>query len=167
MRVIAEPKPPTGVRRKLYRLPIRMFRLRLGWLLGTRFILVNHLGRRSGIRRQVVLEVVEHDAATGSYVVPSGYAGRAAWYQNVCAHPTVTVQVGRRVMRATAQTLSADEGAALLIAYAKRSPRLTVKLMRFLGYEIDGTDADYHELATVIPFIRFTPAATDLKGRKS
>jgi deazaflavin-dependent oxidoreductase (nitroreductase family) len=165
VRVIAQPKPPTGIRRQLFRLPIRMFQLRLGWLLGPRFLLVNHVGRVSGTRRQVVLEVVERDLATASYVVPSGYAGRADWYRNVCAHPEVTIQTGRRAMSATARTLTADEGGELLIAYARRNPRLTAKLMRLLGFEIDGSDADYRELAAEIPFVRFTVTAGE-NGRR-
>jgi hypothetical protein len=36
MRRISDPRPPAGVRRALFRLPIHLYRLRLGWLLGRR-----------------------------------------------------------------------------------------------------------------------------------
>jgi hypothetical protein len=40
--------------------PVSLYRLHLGWLLGHRFLLLTHTGRRSGLRRQTVLEVMEY-----------------------------------------------------------------------------------------------------------
>lgn len=47
------------------RAPIWLFRARLGFLLGSRLLMLEHLGRKSGGRRHVVLEVVTR--APGSY----------------------------------------------------------------------------------------------------
>jgi hypothetical protein len=49
---------PTGWVRALLRLPILLYRLHLGWLLGHRFLLLTHVGRKSGLQRRTVLEVV-------------------------------------------------------------------------------------------------------------
>ncbi|MEZ4615481.1 MAG: nitroreductase family deazaflavin-dependent oxidoreductase [Caldilineaceae bacterium] len=88
------PSPPTGISRFLFRLPIQLYRLHLGWLLGRRFVLINHIGRKSGQVRQVVVEVVRHDQTTDSYIVCSGFGRQAQWYQNLLATPAVTIQVG-------------------------------------------------------------------------
>jgi hypothetical protein len=42
------------------RAPIWLFRARLGFLAGSRLIMLEHIGRTSGQRRYVVLEVVDH-----------------------------------------------------------------------------------------------------------
>jgi deazaflavin-dependent oxidoreductase (nitroreductase family) len=66
-----------------------------GGILGGRFLLLEHIGRKSGRTRQTVLEVVGHDAESGRYVVASGWGTRSDWFQNVERGPRVTVQVGR------------------------------------------------------------------------
>lgn len=60
----------------LVRAPIWIYRARLGFLFGRRLLMLEHLGRGSGRRRYVVLEIVDHPAA-GSYVVISGFGTRA------------------------------------------------------------------------------------------
>ncbi len=65
-----DPKPPwlkskpSGFLRLAFRLPIYLYRLNLGWLLGHRGLLLIHRGRKSGLLRETVLEVVRYDPAT-------------------------------------------------------------------------------------------------------
>jgi hypothetical protein len=54
-----------------------LYRWRLGWLLGHRFLLVVHVGRRTGVRHETVLEVVSFDGVTSDAIVMSGW-GRTA-----------------------------------------------------------------------------------------
>ena len=61
MKIVKNVHPPSGVGRALFRAPIYLYRLGLGWLFGKRILLLNHIGRVSGKQRQVILEVVEHD----------------------------------------------------------------------------------------------------------
>lgn len=65
--------PPRGFARKLYRLPVWVFRLHLSWLLMRRFLLLTHSGRKSGLPRQTVLEVLQYDRGKGRYVVFAGW----------------------------------------------------------------------------------------------
>ena len=81
VRIVKNIEPPTGLPRLLFRLPIPAYRLHLGWLFGRRLLLLNHTGRVTGQPRQAVLEVADHDAADGSYVVASGWGTGAAWYR--------------------------------------------------------------------------------------
>ena len=62
-----------------FRLPIPLYRARLGSLLGRRFVLINHIGRRTGQQRQVVVEVVERDPQTGAVTVAAGFGKRTDW----------------------------------------------------------------------------------------
>ncbi|MEO2169431.1 MAG: hypothetical protein ABGY42_15180 [bacterium] len=52
MQRIREVRPPIGLKRLFFRLPIRLYQLRLGRLLGGRFVLLHHIGRKSGLARQ-------------------------------------------------------------------------------------------------------------------
>ncbi|MEV0202028.1 nitroreductase family deazaflavin-dependent oxidoreductase [Nonomuraea sp. NPDC050691] len=155
MEIIKRPAPPTGLRRGLWRLPILMYRVGLGPLLGGRVMLLTHTGRVSGRRRQAVIEVVQHDEH--GYVAASGFGRKADWYRNVMATPEVTLQVGGRTLRATATPLEADLGAEILARYAPRHPVAARHLCRIMGFAVDGSVEDYREAGKLIPFVRFTP----------
>ncbi len=64
--------PPDKALRFGLRLPIWLYRMKLGWLLGNHFLLLVHIGRKSGKSRQTVIEVVQHDKKTDTYYVVSG-----------------------------------------------------------------------------------------------
>lgn len=85
MEIVKEIRPPAGLSRLLFRLPLHLYRAGLGPMFGHRLLVVNHIGRVTGKRRQVVLEVIVHDD-DGSYVVASGWGPSAAWYQIGRAH---------------------------------------------------------------------------------
>lgn len=154
MRRLPAPQPPTRLARTLFRLPILLYRVRLGWLLGDRFVHIAHVGRRSGRKRHVVIEVVAKDRATGSLTVASGFGARADWYRNLTAHPEATVHLGRRRWRAVAMPLSAAEGGEVMASYAGRYGFLARRLCRFMGFEVDGSVDDYRAVGECIPFLR-------------
>ena len=109
--------------RWLARAPIWLYRARLGFLFGSRLLMIEHLGRKSGARRYAVLEVVARPRP-GTYVVASGFGTRAQWFRNVRANPHVRVCAGgHRPAPATARQLTSDETAAALAAYAAGHPR--------------------------------------------
>ena len=64
---------PRGLACLAFRLPIGLYRLRLGWLLGDR-LLLTHIGRKSGLPRQAVIEVVR-SLSTAAW--PSGLRSSA------------------------------------------------------------------------------------------
>jgi deazaflavin-dependent oxidoreductase (nitroreductase family) len=132
------------------RAPIWLYRMRLGALFGGRLLMLEHIGRKSGARRHVVLEVIDRpDPFT--YVVVSGFGRQAQWYRNVEAEPRVRVWLrSRRPAAAEARPLGAAEAAAALRDYAAAYPRawasLRPVLERTLGARID---ADGTELPMV------------------
>lgn len=109
--------------RPLMRAPIWIYRARLGWILGHRMLLLEHIGRTSGKRREVVLEVFG-EPTQGTFLVVSGFGGRAQWFRNVLAHDRVRVTIGRHGPRpARARIVSQSEADEALQAYAARRPR--------------------------------------------
>ncbi|APA97803.1 nitroreductase family deazaflavin-dependent oxidoreductase [Nocardia seriolae] len=114
--------------RWVVRSPIALYRAGLGFLFGTRLLMLEHIGRSSGQRRYVVLEVVDHPKSD-QYIVVSGFGVQAQWYRNIAAHPDVRVSVGaRRALPATATPMTAAESAAALDRYIERHPKAWVKL---------------------------------------
>ncbi|MFG1752085.1 nitroreductase family deazaflavin-dependent oxidoreductase [Streptosporangium sandarakinum] len=155
MEIVKRPAPPTGLRRKLWRLPIPLYRLGLGALLGHRVMLLTHTGRVSGLPRQAVIEVVEHDEH--GYVAASGFGVKADWYRNVMASPEVTIQVGGHVHHVTAVPLPAGAGPDIMARYASRHPAAARRLCKLMGYAVDESQEDYREVGKHIPFVRFAP----------
>jgi deazaflavin-dependent oxidoreductase (nitroreductase family) len=86
--------PPRGIMRLLLRLPIWLFHWHLGWIAGQRFLLLNHIGRKSGQKRQSVLEVLGYEQHNRTYYVFSGFGQRSDWVRNIEQTPQVTLQVG-------------------------------------------------------------------------
>ena len=151
---IADVQPPSGLKRWLFRLPLAFYRAGLGWLLGSRFVLVEHLGRKSGSTRQVVLEVVDSEPSEGSYVVVAAWGEKADWFQNIKAHPEVVYQVGRRRFEGRAEILSRDQAAKVFLDYGRRYPRMLQELMRFVGYRVETNEAAYRQLADFLPVVK-------------
>jgi deazaflavin-dependent oxidoreductase (nitroreductase family) len=158
VKIVKIVQPPAGVIRFLFRMPIGLYRLRLGWLFGSRLLLLNHIGRVSGKLRQTILEVAECDG--DSYVVASGWGPSAAWYRNILRTPDVTIQVGTRTIPVTAIPLDKDIAGGVFTRYASRH-RAAARYMlpRVLGYSVDGSDADFRAVGQHMPFVRFVPRA--------
>jgi deazaflavin-dependent oxidoreductase (nitroreductase family) len=160
MRVVKQVRPPKGLARIFYRMPIQLYRMRLGRLLGSRLMLLHHTGRTSGLPRRTVIEVVER-SGDGARVAASGFGARADWYRNVRANPEVTIETAGREFRAAAESLSSEEAAEVMARYAGRYPRAARRLCRTLmGFEVDGGESDFREVGRRVPMVRFSPTAT-------
>ncbi|MGV9800524.1 nitroreductase family deazaflavin-dependent oxidoreductase [Mycobacterium sp. NPDC003449] len=156
MKIIKDVHPPKGLSRLLYRAPIQLYRIGLGRLFGNRIMVLHHIGRVTGKEREVVLEVVDHDRETGSFVVASGWGPKAAWYRNVLHTPDVTIQVGGHTLPVTATPLDQDEGADIFGRYATEHRLLAKYLLpRLMGFSVDGSEADFRAAGQRIPFVRF------------
>ncbi|MFD4371149.1 nitroreductase family deazaflavin-dependent oxidoreductase [Streptomyces sp. NPDC058486] len=152
------PRPPTGWRRRLARLPVHLYRGGLGPLFRGRLLLLIHTGRKSGRAREVVLEVVDHDSVAGTWTVASGFGPQAQWYLNLRRWPYVTIQFGRRYHAVSACFPGPEEGGRIMVDYARRHPRASRALCRFMGFDTDGSEAGYRAAGEHIPFVRLNAA---------
>lgn len=151
------PERPRGLLRWGFNLPIALYRLRLGWLAGHRFMLLTHQGRKTGKLRHTVLEVVSFNRDTQESVVLSAYGERADWYQNIRAHPEPDVQTGWSRYRALYRLLEPEERLAALRIYQRRYKRAFAAVMRFLGHPYDGGDESLRTLAQEALMVAFRP----------
>lgn len=114
----------------LARAPILLYRAGLGRLLGSRMLLLEHTGRKTGRPRQVVLEVVDRPAPD-LLVIASGFGRGSQWYRNLAADPRCRVSTGRhRHVPATATLLDEEESAVRLDRYQRYHPRAWKQLER-------------------------------------
>ena len=126
--------------RWLVRAPISLYRMRVGFLLGSRLMMLEHRGRRSGQRRYVVLEVIDRPD-TDTYVIASGFATASQWYLNLLADPRVRISVGlRHNVAAVARLLSPDEAEDTLDRYAERHPQAWARLRPVLESTLPSHD---------------------------
>lgn len=139
--------------RQLMRAPIWLFRARLGAVFGSRMLMLEHVGRKSGARRYVVLEVFDHPR-DNVYIVPSGFGIRAQWFRNIQANPRVRVTLRSHApVPATARRLTQDQADETLRGYIERHGKAWGKFKsvveRTLGDEI-------HDHDTKLPLIELT-----------
>jgi deazaflavin-dependent oxidoreductase (nitroreductase family) len=149
---------PKGLLRLAARLPIWLYRARLGWLFNHRLLMLTHIGRKSGLPRRVVIEVVGHDKTTGTYIVASGWGGKSDWFRNIQKTPQVTVDVSRRRFKATAVQLSSEEAERALLDYVHKHPVAFRELAGLMaGRRPNHTEEDCHLLAQTIPLVALQP----------
>jgi deazaflavin-dependent oxidoreductase (nitroreductase family) len=152
-----EPKlPPTGWRKHLWRAPIHLYKIGLGPVMGKKFLLLNHIGRKSGQVRQAVLEIDRYDPETNTYIVASGFGRKSDWYRNLQKTPDVTIQLGRKKLKARAELLTPEQSGEEMARYAQAHRKAALNLIKLIGLEVENPD-DLEEWRTVgreyIPFV--------------
>lgn len=131
--------------RRLVRAPIWLYRFRAGALFGSRMMMLEHIGRTSGARRYVVLEVVGRPNAD-TIVVASGFGTKAQWFRNVSVNPEVRVWLGsHRPAAAVAHVLDQQAVDRVLADYRTQHPKtweqFRLVLEETLGQPIPDTGA--------------------------
>lgn len=143
------------------RAPVPLYRAGFGWLLGRRFLMLTHVGRRSGRRYETVLEVVGRPPGTGEYIVLAGLGRSADWLRNVRAGGAEQVTVGTHRFSPTVRELDEDEAAAVLADYERHNrlaaPVVRAVFSRLVGWRYTGTDADRGRLVRELPLVAFSP----------
>jgi deazaflavin-dependent oxidoreductase (nitroreductase family) len=160
--------PPGRLAKRLLRLPTALYSMHAGWLLGHRFLLLVHRGRRSGRLYRTVLEVIAWREAEQEAIVMSGFGRSSQWYRNVLMSDPVEVRIGRLRRSARARELEADEATRVLAGYERRNrflaPLLRVVFSRVGGFRYDGSEAARRRLVDALPLVAFRlvdPSAPD------
>lgn len=134
-----------------------MYRVGLGGLLGSRFLLLEHRGRTSGLVRQSVLEVLEADE-NGAPIIASGFGETSQWYKNVSADANVWLTRGRTRTQAMAQRLDDDQALEVFERYRVNHARAVKALGKRIGVSlVDDLDSAVEKL----PLFRLSPLVDD------
>lgn len=91
--------------------------------LPNRFLLLDHVGAKSGIHRTSPLQYVEDGENVAVIASKGGFPKHPAWFHNLKAHPDTTVQIGSEHRRVHARVVSDPEERERIWAKAVRMYR--------------------------------------------
>jgi deazaflavin-dependent oxidoreductase (nitroreductase family) len=151
------PDPPRGLKAIPWRLPIWFYRLKLGWLMGHRFVLLTHTGRVSGKPRQAILEVIRYDKDTKTPYVASGFGDKSQWFKNITHTSKVHIQIGSKRFPAIAKRLPEEEAVEVFKAYHGKHPNAIKNLSKMVGYKIGDSEEEIIDFLRLLPVIAFRP----------
>ncbi len=147
--------------RAFLRAPVHLYRWRLGRLLGHRFLLLTHIGRRTGARFQSVLEVMEYRAQSHEAVVMSGFGRQSNWLLNIETNGWAEIDIASEHFRATFRFLDEDDAIYVVANYERRNrfmlPIVRWVLTRLLGWKYTASEADRRKLVRTLPLVAFRP----------
>jgi deazaflavin-dependent oxidoreductase (nitroreductase family) len=118
-------------------------------------------GRRTGLRRQTVLEVLEFRKEGPEVVVANGFGPDTDWLHNIQANPDGEVTVGLRHFIASHRFLNEEEAINVTQRYEHRN-RFIAPVVRqgfswLLGWKYRPSDVDRRRLVRQLPLIAFRP----------
>jgi deazaflavin-dependent oxidoreductase (nitroreductase family) len=147
--------------RSILRLPVYLYRAHLGFLLGHRFLLLRHRGRRSGRSYDTVLEVLHYDPVSDESIVMAAWGPSSGWMRNLEAGTAELVCTGRHRYTPVHRRLEHAEAASVLAGYERRhralAPVVRIVLSRFLGWPYDGTIDARRRVVDQLPLVAFRP----------
>ena len=141
-------------------LPQAIYAAGAGRVLGHRFLLLVHRGRRSGRDHRTVLEVIEWRPAEREAIVMSGFGPRAQWLRNVAAAGgAAEIELAGARERARVRVLDRDEAIAVLAGYERRNRVIATilrhVLSRLAGFRYDGSPAARARVVETLPLGAF------------
>lgn len=151
---------PQGITRLIMRLPVVLYRLGLGRLLGSaRLMVLTTRGRKTGLPRHTAIEYRSHGSKL--YII-SGWGGRPDWFQNIRQHPVVTVQIGDQARSMIAHPLTdTDEVLRALYLFRKPTPLIfDAVLTQVCGAEV--SEYTLPDISDRVTAVRLAP--TDAVG---
>jgi deazaflavin-dependent oxidoreductase (nitroreductase family) len=129
-------KRPNTLLKFFFKAPLFMHKLGLGgWerIIGAQWMLIRTTGRKTGKRRETLVDVMDYNQATDTYYIEAAYGSRADWYKNIKANPTFEAQVGRRKFQANAVELTEKDTGEMLVQFFRRNPAYTRSVMAMVG----------------------------------
>lgn len=155
---MTRPGPILG---RALRLPAHLYDIGAGRLLGHRFLLVTHRGRRSGRLYRTMLEVVRWDPEKQEAIVMSGFGQRSNWLLNVLAGGAVEVRIAATRFEPAVRSPEREEAVRVLADYERRNrlagPIVRAVLSRLAGFRYDGSAAARYRLVEALPLVAFNP----------
>lgn len=136
-------KRPGTLLKFFFKVPLLMHKLGFGgWerLIGAQWMLITTIGRKTGKRRETMVDVMDYDKANDTYYIEAAYGARADWYRNIQRNPIFEAQVGRRKFKARAGALSTEGASDLLVQFYRQKPAYTRSVMAMAGMKFKDED---------------------------
>lgn len=141
----------------VFRLPLPVYRAGWGWLLGHTFLLLVHVGRRTGAAHATTAMVLRWDRDTQEAVICSAWGPGADWVRNLRAGPALRVEIGRTVFAPQHRFLTEAESLAVAADFRRRHPWRLRLLSRVLGWDDLWSDDAVRDFVGQHPFVALHP----------
>jgi deazaflavin-dependent oxidoreductase (nitroreductase family) len=152
-------RAPNPLFRRAIGAPALLYRIGAGRLLGHRFLLLTHRGRRSDRVYRTILEVVDWDVARREAIVMSGLGPWAGWYLNVLDGGAEEVRIAAARFRPAVRELETDEAVRVVAGYERRNrfvaPVVRAIFSRLAGFRYDGSEEARRRLVGALPLLAF------------
>ena len=156
-------KRPNTFQKFFFKVPVWVHKMGFGgWerLVGAQWMLIAATGRKSGKRRETMVDVMHYDAATDTYYIEAAYGSRADWFRNIQANPHFEAQVGRRKFHASASPLTTGNAGEMIVQFFRRKPAYTRTVMAMVGMKFEGED-ELRALGSKLTLIAVQPENVD------
>jgi deazaflavin-dependent oxidoreductase (nitroreductase family) len=142
----------------VFRMPQHLYRRGWGWVLGRTFLLLVHIGRKTGRPHSTVAMVLADDRGTGEVVICSGWGPEADWVRNLRTGPAREVCIARERFVPEHRFLTDDEAVAVSVEFRRRHPRRLRLVSRILGWGDLRRDDAVRDFVRRHPFVVLWPA---------
>jgi len=143
----------------VFRTPLWLYRRGWGWLLGRTFLMLVHVGRKTGQPHDMVAMVLDDDRDTGEVVILSGWGPDVDWLSNLRAGPAREVRIGRDRFVPGHRFLSEHEAVAVIAAFRRRHPGRVRLATAILGWGDLRSDSEVRDFVRAHPFVALHPVA--------
>jgi len=136
-------KPPNQLLKFFFKVPVWFHKMGFGgWerLVGAQWMLITTTGRKTGKRRDAMVDVMDYDKASDIYYIEAAYGARADWYKNIQRNPIFEAQVGHRKFKARAGALSTEGAGDMLVQFYRNKPAYTRSVMAMAGMKFKDED---------------------------
>lgn len=156
-------KRPNALLKFFFKAPLLMHKLGFGgWehLIGAQWMLIVTIGRKTGKRRETLVDVMDYDKATDTYYIEAAYGSRADWFKNIKSNPNFEAQVGRRKFKACAEELPEKDTGELLVQFFHRKPSYTRSVMAMVSVKFKDED-ELREIGKKLTLLAVKPLFPD------
>ncbi|MBI5945297.1 MAG: nitroreductase family deazaflavin-dependent oxidoreductase [Chloroflexi bacterium] len=129
-------KRPNKFMKFFFKVPVWMYKIGFGGfekMIGAQWMLITHIGRKSGKRYASMVDVMDYDKVTDTYYIEAAYGARADWYKNIQSSPVFEARVGRRKFKARAGALTTEGAGEMLVQFYRSKPAYTRSVMAMAG----------------------------------
>ena len=136
-------KRPNQLLKFFFKVPVWLHKIGFGgWerLIGAQWMLITTTGRKTGKRRETMVDVMDYDKAADIYYIEAAYGARADWYKNIQSNPIFEAKVGRRKFKARAGALSNEGAGEMLVQFYRHKPAYTRSVMAMAGMKFKDED---------------------------
>ena len=127
-------------------------------MLGRTFLMLVHVGRKTGQPHDMVAMTLSEDPNTGEVVILSGWGPDVDWLSNLRAGPAREVRIARDRFVPVHRFLTDDEAVAVVTDFRRRHPGRVRLATTILGWGDLRGDAAAREFVRDHPFVALRPA---------